>query len=396
MPAYARREIVVHDQVGVYHCVARCVRRAFLCGVDTTTGKDHEHRKEWIRERLQKLASIFAFDIFGYAVMSNHFHIILRGRIDLVQTWTDQEVALHWKRLYPPRDPQTGDPVEPSECDLNMILSDPARVAELRKRLSSLSWFMRCLSEPIARMANREDDCKGRFWEGRFKSQVLIDEAAILACSVYVDLNPVRAGIAAKPEDSKYTSAFDRIRSMAAATPEATPIDAANLVEFPSGDSIDRIDLPEQRSPDEWLCELTLREGPIIQSEANPTTGEVASPVAESTEEMIKTRPFRSRRVHAARVSNQGYLPITLEAYLSLLDWTGRQFRSTARGRIPAQLAPILERLGVNGEGWVDTVRHFGRRFKRVVGRSDSMAALAGRYGQSWFQGHRAAAIAFQ
>jgi hypothetical protein len=395
MPAYARREIVFHDQVGVYHCIARCVRRAFLCGVDTTTGKDHEHRKEWIRERLQKLASIFAIDICGYAIMSNHLHVILRGRPDLVQTWTDQEVALHWRRLYPRRDPQTGDPVEPLECDLNTIVSDPARVAELRKRLSNLSWFMRCLSEPIARKANREDDCKGRFWEGRFKSQFLIDEAAILACSVYVDLNLVRAGIADKPEESKYTSAFDRIRSMTAATPDAAPANTADLVESPACDSIDRIDLPEQRSPDAWLCELTLQEGPITRSEADPSIAEVANPVAESTEDTAKAYPCGSWRQHPARASNQGYLPITLETYLSLLDWTGRQFRSTARGMIPAQFAPILERLGVNGDGWVDTVRHFGRWFKRAVGHRKLMAALAARTGRSWFQGQRAAAIAF-
>jgi hypothetical protein len=157
MHACARRHIVVNDRFGVYHCIARCVRGAFPCGVDPTSGKDHEHLKHWICERLQQLASILALDICGYAVMSNHLNVVLRSQPDLVQDWTDEEIALRSKRLYPPTDPSTGSSVEPADYDLNMIDSSPERVAELRSRLSSLSWFMRRLSEPIARRANRVD-----------------------------------------------------------------------------------------------------------------------------------------------------------------------------------------------------------------------------------------------
>ena len=234
MPAYARSQIVPPDEVGVYHCIARCVRRAFLCGFDPLTKHDYDHRKEWIRERLEQLAPVFAIDICGYAVMSNHLHVILRARPDLVRDWSDEEVALRWTRLCPPRDPATGDKTEPSPCDVNMIVSDPARLAVIRQRLSSLSWFMGSLSEPIARRANREDKCKGRFWEGRFKSLALLDEAAILACSIYVDLNPIRAGVATTPEESAYTSAYDRIRSMACVSPSATGPSQASSVELPT------------------------------------------------------------------------------------------------------------------------------------------------------------------
>ena len=237
MPAYARREIVPSDEVGVYHCTARCVRRAFLCGVDPLTGNDYEHRKDWIDQRLEKLASVFAIDICGYAIMSNHLHLVLRARPDLVKNWSDDEIALCWKRLYPPRDPRTGRPTEPAECDLNMIVSDPARVALLRGRLSSLSWFMRCLCEPIARRANREDDCTGRFWQGRFGSQALLDEAAILACSVYVDLNPIRAGVRETPEESEHTSAFARIRSLPRASAVGIDDSPPRLIELPMIDS---------------------------------------------------------------------------------------------------------------------------------------------------------------
>ena len=249
MPAYARSHIVPPDEVGVYHCIARCVRRAFLCGVDPLTGRYYEHRKEWIRERLELLASVFAIDICGYAVMGNHLHVVLRVRPDLVRDWSDEEVALRWTRLCPPRNPATGEKMEPSECDLNMIVSDPARLAVIRQRLSSLSWFMGRLSEPIARRANREDECKGRFWEGRFKSLALLDEAAILACSIYVDLNPIRAGVATTPEQSAYTSAYDRIRSMESINPPATELGQASPVESPPLGSIDPISLTDSPAP---------------------------------------------------------------------------------------------------------------------------------------------------
>jgi hypothetical protein len=119
MPAYARSHIMPPDEVSVYHCKARCVRRAFLRSVDPLTNHDCDYRKEWIRERLELLASVFAIDICGYAVMSNHLHIVLRARPDLVRDWSDEEVALRWTRLCPPRDPATGEKTEPSAYDLN-------------------------------------------------------------------------------------------------------------------------------------------------------------------------------------------------------------------------------------------------------------------------------------
>ena len=98
-----RAEVVVADEVGVYHCVQRVVRRAFLCGVDPLSDKSYDHRRSWIRDRLESLAGFFGVEIAAFAVMSNHLHVILRNRPDVVALWSDQEVARRWLAVFPRR-----------------------------------------------------------------------------------------------------------------------------------------------------------------------------------------------------------------------------------------------------------------------------------------------------
>ncbi len=142
------------------------------------------------------LAGQFGLDVLGFAVMSNHFHVIVRNRPDVVGNWSDVEVARRWWNLFPKRRDDDGAPKDPTDLELQMITANPVRLAEIRQRLSSVSWFMRCLVEPIARSANKEDVCTGRFWEGRYKCQPILDESALAACLAYVDLNPIRARLA--------------------------------------------------------------------------------------------------------------------------------------------------------------------------------------------------------
>ncbi len=154
-----------HDEVGIAHCIQRCVRRAYLAGDDAVTGKSFEYRREWIRRRLELLAAVFGVDVLSYAVLSNHLHLILRTRPDVVKLWSDEEIATRWLRLFPGRrlESYLG---EPTKQDIAQLVGNAKRLIELRKRLSDISWFMRALCEPIARQANREDQCTGRFWEG--------------------------------------------------------------------------------------------------------------------------------------------------------------------------------------------------------------------------------------
>ena len=197
--ALPRSKYVREGQEGVYHCFSRCVRRAFLYGFDPLTCRDFSHRKAWLVDRLRYLAAIFAIEVCAYAVMENHYHTILRTRPDIVANWSDREVATRWLTLFPRHRGTGGGAISPVEEEICALVACPERIAKLRQRLCSLSWFMSRLNEFIARAVNKEDRVKGRFWEARFKCQALLDEGAIDACMVYVDLNPIRAGLSGTP-----------------------------------------------------------------------------------------------------------------------------------------------------------------------------------------------------
>ena len=209
---YPRHHIVAPETPGFFHCISRCVRRAFLCGEDVHSGRSYEHRKTWVEDRLLALSECFAVGLYAYAVMSNHLHVVLYADPEAVAAWPDEEVAERWVRLFPVC---VDGAVDERGCQAKAqrLQGDPDRMLELRHRLGSVSWFMRCLNEPIARQANREDGCTGRFWEGRFKCQALLDEQAVLACMAYVDLNPIRAGIATDLATSEHTSVRRRWQS---------------------------------------------------------------------------------------------------------------------------------------------------------------------------------------
>lgn len=204
----ARNQQICLDETPFYHVVSRCVRRAFLCGFDKLTEKSFEHRRKWLVDRIKEVTSVFDIDVCSYAIMSNHFHIVLR--VGDTSEWPANRVLMAWQSLYSL--PVLCDRYLKGEIETEAELRRVKEyVTEYQARLMSISWYMKAVNEYIARMANEEDNCTGHFWESRFKCQALLDERALLTCMAYVDLNPIRAGMAKALGDSEYTSIQERI-----------------------------------------------------------------------------------------------------------------------------------------------------------------------------------------
>src|SRR5512136_2227023 len=134
----ARSQLVDVSVTRYYHCISRCVRRAFLCG------EGFEHRKQWIEDRLELLSACFAVSVCGFAVMDNHLHVLVRLDEDAAKSWSAEEVVRRWIKAYPPKT-ATGEEIEIGQAWINQQAGDEKRVELLRQRLSSLGWFMKSL-----------------------------------------------------------------------------------------------------------------------------------------------------------------------------------------------------------------------------------------------------------
>ena len=316
-----RKELVSVSDTPYYHIVSRCVRRTFLCGFDRETNTDYEHRKQWIVDRLQLLSSLFSINLCSYAVMSNHYHLVVHIDPERSEEWSNEEVAQRWTTLY-----QGPILVQQwlSGASINKAQQQTVDdiIAIWRERLSSLSWFMKCLNEPIARKANQEDKCTGHFWESRYKSQALKTDHALLACMAYVDLNPIRANLADTPENSDYTSIQERIKP-------------------------------------QWDLNKAIQRQVKQKS---------MLPITDSSINSIKPAllmPF----AYPDTIDQQASLPSNLIDYIELVDWTGRIIREDKRGYIKQTTPPILERLVVDNKDWLLTSSQFETVFNKRFNR---------------------------
>ena len=349
-----------------YHVVNRCVRRAFLCGADDVTGQNFDHRRGWIETRIRELASVFTIDVAAYAVMSNHYHMVLRVDADRAAALDDEAVLRRWTQLF-------AGPLLVQRYladDRNQMgEAERAKVQEFaalyRQRLADVSWFMRVLNETIARQANAEDRCKGRFREGRFKSQALLDEQALLAAMAYVDLNPIRAGMAETLHDSAHTSIAARLAELQGQpfvpvmAPVAQPQAATEAAPMPA--SVPASELPGLLPETELAA---IPEAPLMPFDA---TGRFEQAI-----------------------------PFGLHEYIELVDTMGRAVHPAKRGAIPATTPPILARLGMDAEGFINAADHFFKDFASAVGTPAKLIEIAARRQQRALRGLAAARRVFE
>ncbi|WP_404301580.1 transposase [Alicycliphilus denitrificans] len=348
-----------------YHVVNRCVRRAFLCGYDATTGCDFEHRRGWIETRIRELASVFTIDVAAYAVMSNHYHAVLRVDAARAETLSDDEVLRRWTQLFAGpvlvRRYLGGATDSLGQAELDKV---GEFAAQYRQRLADVSWFMRVLNETIARQANAEDGCTGRFWEGRFKSQALLDEPALLAAMAYVDLNPIRAGIAESLPDSAHTSI------------------AARLAEL-QGQGFVPV-----------LAPVVLADNPPSFSDKSPQApGALPSLLPEAELAALPEAPLMP---FDATGRFEQSIPFGLQEYIELVDSMGRAVNPAKRGAIPATTPPILARLGMDSEGFIHAADHFFKDFASAVGTPAKLIEIAARRQQRALRGLAAARRVFE
>ena len=342
----SRKNQVDLESTPFYHCYVRCVRRAYLCGEDHVTGENYDHRKQWLVSRLRFLSYIYAVDICAYAIMSNHYHVVVHVDKARAESWSNEEVAERWMQLYKGHILVDRWLENPASVDSATLEKVEEIIAMWRERLYGIDWFMRGVNETIARMANAEEKITGRFWEGRYKSQALLDEAAVLTCMAYVDLNPVRADMTDDIATSDFTSIQQRLFDYAKYKPVKSETEKVVATRVKSQKALkEELDLGE------------LPEAALMRFDGS-----------------------RHTDIHTA-------LPFTREDYFDLVDATGRVLREDKRGAISGKIPPILARVGIQSHKWIDQVQNFSRYYGCCAGSADKIVDFSKHFDRRWGKG---------
>jgi hypothetical protein len=436
MPGYARKDLVREGEVATYHCWSRCVQRSFLCGYDPLTGRDFSYRRRWAEDLLAYQAGVFAVDVGNYNLLSNHAHNILRTRPDIADTWSHEELALRWKLAWP--EFLDGQWIrEPTDQEVEALLGLPEKLEWIRRNLSSLSWFMARWKEPIAKVCNKEMKTSGHFWEARFGCRELLDDPAVTSCSIYVDLNQLRAGLAGSLEESQYSAICRRIlaakqREAEVSREEFEQDDPDGLYAFSRTEA-------EALYADCWLSPITA-DGPLLTADslrsgllpANPTPSNAipssltsatpSTPVEQGAvvqaaethggneeaqgpgqsdssalsgsvaEEELPSSPAKSRRLTRRRASDAAIIDIPWPEYLRVVKAVAAlassdQQDSATTSAAGEQLEEVLARWGVNPQAWLAQLEQLDHRCTRALGAAHRMVQRAAEVAQQWLQG---------
>jgi REP element-mobilizing transposase RayT len=328
----ARKNLIDLASTSYYHLIARCVRRAYLCGDDKYTGKNFDHRREWLVERIKFLSIIFAIEIAAYAIMSNHYHLVVNVNKQQALDWTDEEVIERWYQLYNSHAmvDRYVNGEQLGEGDLALFSEI---IAKWRERLYDISWFMKNLNEYIARESNKEDNCTGKYWEGRYKSQALLDETAVLRCMAYVDLNPIRANIADTLEESDFTSIQVRLAHL------------------------------NTCSKDTIETHLPVKHKSDIQ----------------------KNQPSQLKPFGGSNIKHS--IPFALRDYIELLEWSGRLIASGKAGYIKQATPKVLDSLNIEQAHWLESIQRFMHQYSNFAGSKQRLKQQAAMNDVKWYKG---------
>ena len=327
--ARARNSQIDLSATPFYHVINRCVRRCYLCGEDFYSGKNYDHRRKWLLKRIKFLSTVFSIDIAAYAIMSNHYHLVIHVDTARAIKWSDDEIVSRWYQLF------KGNPlVDNYKLGDKLSAAQSKAVTKIisiwRTRLYDISWFMKCLNEYIARAANKEDQCTGKFWEGRFKSQALLDDIALLSCMAYVDLNPIRAHIADSLETSDFTSIQER----------------------------------------------------LVQNRSHQKFSQRKSSYSDIN---ICQQPSTLLPLSTQYLSSE--IPLIIGEYLALVDWSSRCIVKSKQGVEDNNLPDIFSKMAIELDDWLETIRNFRRQYGSFAGSKQTLLRCAHAHGHEWYKG---------
>jgi REP element-mobilizing transposase RayT len=296
MARSSRSSRISPDEVTIVHVTTQVAQQMFLLGKDSSSGQDFSHRKDWIINIMSFQSLYMGIDVLRFAVMDNHVHFLLRTRPDVVGKWTAKEVVTRWMSLCPQRKRRRKvegkwvyEPIEPTQEEIDAIANDEAMVKKLRRKLSSVSFWMQLLKQKVAKRANaevqKEGEVKGAFWKGRFHMTVIHSSDYLLSCAVYIDLNAIRAKVTNSLDGYQYTSIYMQLEEayrQMGEEGEQIDWDVESLRKFAEKSMLSPVEMKEEKTD----------EAPADAVEATP------------------------------RCSDTGFLQISLGKYCSLLVWS--------------------------------------------------------------------------
>ncbi len=407
MPRQNRSLTFVPSEIAYVHTMLKACRNLYLLGMDRKKRRKLLHRRQWFYQRIEHLNSYMGIDLLGFSLMDNHTHFLLRSRPDVVATWDDREIVTRWLTMCPKHRKKvkvngvvTYQPIPPTDAEIEQEMKDQKRVTELRSRLSDISWWMRLLAQVIAQKANREDyegEALGHFFKSRFKAVRVRTIAHLLACAMYIDLNPFRALLSESIDGYEDTSAKKRLDLLRIALGKEN--DKASKVQIKRAQKL-LGSFGEERRKEftdeemEGICKQLLfgaaatngldsvggmeakedenrvqTESQIskpLSLEQRAARAEFLSPILLDT---LSTDPQVSEL--GTRCSDKGFLPISATEYLGLLQWSMDNEVARRNGPDPEQLPSALKRLGVHPMQFLSLLRHFSKCCPREAGRGD-------------------------